>query len=599
MRQPTLQHTVLSKPGTDFVIPPTEFDVAFTDFTEDPSENGTVWLQLMQDINPQVDFLETSKWINKNTRRWKVSFVTYNADFDILTISSIHFILSRSGRIWKEISFMSLYMSPYANLWGLVWEILFFGSITTIFIEELLEIIRGLCARGTDGKCRCRLGYFFMDYFTVWNAVDWCSIVIAYTLLGMWIHRCILLADLQTTLSTSLDVCASTPRDRNNCDGMTEMVMAQATATGEIASSTSLVSSFYPFCILLRLFKTFSLQPRLAVVTRTLWMSFADLVHFGIIFLSVFLTYVFMAMGFFGRTVEGYADFGVAFITLFRSLMGDADFPAMEDQVGRAIAGVFHITFMLCMLLILLNMLIAIIMDVYGETKRNAQFSDPVWNDIYDFFYRWYHARKGDRVSLSKAKDLFMTHLEEKADKEDEEAERAAEAGLAASGGLKSKKSMFVELEESEDIVTVEHLMEKVGMDEHQAWDSIVESVKWFEKNAELDVPTVEVLRGVRQVQTRLGCQPVLHRSTTAALDLSGMDQADGGAAKEKGEKVETLTDPMVQVAIGPDLKTMIADSLRRLEFESGMSARSKKMVSQLLDTAQSLVEDEGIEKRL
>ena len=35
-------------------------------------------------------------------------------------------------------------MSPYANLWGLVWEILFFGSITTIFIEELLEIIRGL-----------------------------------------------------------------------------------------------------------------------------------------------------------------------------------------------------------------------------------------------------------------------------------------------------------------------------------------------------------------------------------------------------------------------------------------------------------------------
>ena len=72
------------------------------------------------------------------------------------------------------------------------------------------------------------------------------------------------------------------------------------------------------------------------VVTRTLWMSFADLaselalcqlrqlwtvdhchegvhpppmhtaqVHFGIIFFSVFVTYVFMAMGFFGRTVEG------------------------------------------------------------------------------------------------------------------------------------------------------------------------------------------------------------------------------------------------------------------------------------------------------
>jgi hypothetical protein len=27
--------------------------------------------------------------------------------------------------------------------------------------------------------------------------------------------------------------------------------------------------------------------------------------HFGIIFLSVFVTFVFMAMGFFGRTVSG------------------------------------------------------------------------------------------------------------------------------------------------------------------------------------------------------------------------------------------------------------------------------------------------------
>ena len=43
------------------------------------------------------------------------------------------------------------------------------------------------------------------------------------------------------------------------------------------------------------------------VVTRTLWASFADLAHFGIIFLSVFITFVFMAMGFFGRTVTGTA----------------------------------------------------------------------------------------------------------------------------------------------------------------------------------------------------------------------------------------------------------------------------------------------------
>ena len=82
--------------------------------------------------------------------RVQISFVTYNADFDMLTVTNIHFILSRSGRIWKEISFMSLFMSPYGNLWGLVWEILFFGSITTIFLEEIAEILGGLKLNGPD-----------------------------------------------------------------------------------------------------------------------------------------------------------------------------------------------------------------------------------------------------------------------------------------------------------------------------------------------------------------------------------------------------------------------------------------------------------------
>jgi len=589
--------------GTDFVIQPREFDVAFTPFTEDPSENGTVWLPLAQDVNPTVDDLEMTGWITRSTRRWKLSFVTYNAEFDILTVTNIHFILSRSGRIWKEMSFMSFFMSPYDHPGaGLVWEILFFGVITSIFLEELVEIFQGLCIRGTDGKCRFRPRQCFMEYLTIWNAVDWCSIVIAYIILGLWIYRCTMLADVKSLLGDAVEVCDT--KDQGNCDAMMDMLMVDATRMGEISSGTSLVASFYPFCILLRLFKTFSLQPRLAVVTRTLWMSFADLVHFGIIFLSVFLTYVFMGMGFFGRTVEGYASFGVAFTTQFRSLMGDADFEALENKVGRAIAGVFHISFMLCMLLILLNMLIAIIMDVYSETKKNAHFSDPVWIDIIDFFKRWYHTRRGSRISLSKAKDLYITYLEEKADATD----KVKQSKSTGQRAFRSKKSFFAELEASEDIVTTEDLMSKAGMDRDQAWDSVLEAVKLLERSADLEVSTVEVLRGVRQVQSWLGvpisygssatlpaseapCKWPLFghseatSSTEVASDLRGEADSGPAPAKEGSD-------------FGPDLRSLLAESIRRLEFENTLSARSRKTVEQLLDTAQALLKDE-VEKSL
>ena len=38
---------------------------------------------------------------------------------------------------------------------------------------------------------------------------------------------------------------------------------------------------------------------------------------------------------------------------------------------------------MSAMLLILLNMLIAIIMDVYAETKKTVSRSETVWDDVY------------------------------------------------------------------------------------------------------------------------------------------------------------------------------------------------------------------------
>ena len=36
----------------------------------------------------------------------QITVVTYNPDYDILTVTGINFLLSRSGRIWKQITFM-------------------------------------------------------------------------------------------------------------------------------------------------------------------------------------------------------------------------------------------------------------------------------------------------------------------------------------------------------------------------------------------------------------------------------------------------------------------------------------------------------------
>merc|ERR1719324_1755943 len=119
---------------------------------------------------------------------------------------------------------------------------------------------------------------------------------------------------------------------------------------------------------MLRLFKAFSAQPRLAVVTRTLWLALPDMAHFFIVFFTIICTYAVMGVLLFGRDFEDFANFGRAVIACFRALMADFEWDALK-QVGRPEAFVWFLTFMVLIVLVMLNMLLAIIMDTYAVVK--------------------------------------------------------------------------------------------------------------------------------------------------------------------------------------------------------------------------------------
>ena len=60
----------------------------------------------------------------------------------------------------------------------------------------------------------------------------------------------------------------------------------------------------YTFFCLIRLFRGFAVQPRLALVTETFRKSFNDLVHFGIVFFTVFVAFAIIGYITFGREME-------------------------------------------------------------------------------------------------------------------------------------------------------------------------------------------------------------------------------------------------------------------------------------------------------
>jgi len=163
---------------------------------------------------------------------------------------------------------------------------------------------------------------------------------------------------------------------------------------------------------MLRLFKTFNAQPRLGVVTRTLSRSANDMAHFGLVFMTIFVSFIVSGHVLFGQDLDDFATFDRAFVTCFRCMMGDFDWEEME-QVGREQAGVWFFLFLILVNLIMLNILLAILMEAYGRVMTDAMASYPrnqimsLPDQVKKIWHRWRSHRNGKSVSLKGIKKSF------------------------------------------------------------------------------------------------------------------------------------------------------------------------------------------------
>merc|ERR1740117_1245892 len=107
------------------------------------------------------------------------------------------------------------------------------------------------------------------------------------------------------------------------------------------------------------------------MVTKTLETAGQELVEFGLVFMSVFVTFTISGVVLFGREVTSFATLPRAVFACFRMLIGDLMWDE-TSKVGRVFAFTWISMFMIVMVMLLLNMLLAIIMKHYVQAKDRA-----------------------------------------------------------------------------------------------------------------------------------------------------------------------------------------------------------------------------------
>eukprot|EP00929_Paragymnodinium_shiwhaense_P066236 TRINITY_DN33198_c0_g1_i1.p1 TRINITY_DN33198_c0_g1~~TRINITY_DN33198_c0_g1_i1.p1 ORF type:complete len:1197 (+),score=328.43 TRINITY_DN33198_c0_g1_i1:102-3692(+) len=320
-------------------------------------------------------------------------FLNYNkiigGEFGLHTLMTVNFYFSRGGHVWKQIVPFSAFASWWSYTHYAVFDMLFTLCLLRVLVLFVQDFKKG-------------------EGLTVWNWLDVIALVGGMVIILL----CVLSVDGTSRLNrrTGRVGLWTVPVGEDSFDSYMSTVnlyIGELEATVHYIEILKLVLSSYPLVIVCRLFKGFAAQPRLALITNTLVTTGVDLLHFLLVFGSMFVTLAISGLVLFGRRLEDFVTFPRAVNAVFRITLGDFDWEAIRS-VGQAEGGIWLFIALSVTNLLLLNMVLAIVLDGYSDVKRKAGHPDPIWTEVNQLAKRWWNVQIGLEVDLKLVRDALI-----------------------------------------------------------------------------------------------------------------------------------------------------------------------------------------------
>jgi len=306
--------------------------------------------------------LKFNGWIDRGTRAVFVDFTLYNANINMFCIVKLVAEFLPTGGITTshEILVQKLlrYISTKDNiLFG--FEVALIVFVVYYIVVESVELM-----------------VFRMNYFVqYWNVLD--NIIIVQILAGAAI-----------SLYRSITINGLMNRSKTDEDTFTSFET--------IAYYESVYNDLAALCLFfswIKIFKYLKFNKTMRHFSTTLSRCSKDILSFAVMFFIIFFAFAQLGLLLFGTILRDFATFHDSTYTLFRIILGDFDFLALE-QASTLLGPVFFITYIFCVFFILLNMFLAIINDTYSEvksemsseTKQGLEFGDYIKKSFRGLF---------------------------------------------------------------------------------------------------------------------------------------------------------------------------------------------------------------------
>mmetsp|Transcript_83035 Transcript_83035/g.129709 ORF Transcript_83035/g.129709 Transcript_83035/m.129709 type:complete len:1179 (-) Transcript_83035:107-3643(-) len=352
--------------------------------TETTSEYFLYHLDIEQ-LQKHVTYLNDIDWVNHDTRQLDFTNLYYNANEDLFTDFQLSFLFQGDGFVKIVFNMESFAADPYSQWWYIVVDALYMLILTRMLYQELSEMLPRLL-NGLDG---------FIQYWDPWNVVDWLNILLGSVSFAVWGLICSKVSnDLQDAIAQlptkQLDewvinnqtyFTVNELQAEVNLLDYKEKVGKVHEVSGEVAAMHSelrTITFFYSFTLMLKFFKAFQANPRLNIVVMTMSDSAVDIIHFSIVFITIFFVFSLMAHVVFGAKMLNYSTPDRAIFNTFRVLLGEFETDDME-LISYWLTNIWFLVFQVLVMMILLNMLLAIVMDTYSGVVGKS-LKKTIWD---------------------------------------------------------------------------------------------------------------------------------------------------------------------------------------------------------------------------
>lgn len=299
----------------------------------------------------QIEELKQNLWIDRATRAVFVDFTIYNANMNYFCIIKLIAEFPPTGGIIPSVVFRPVKLIRYTSTSDYIvmaTEVLFCLFIIYYIVEEILEIKKNGCE-------------YFKEF---WNIIDIIVIVISICVIAFNIYSFLEVKKLLVTILENPDTYL-------DFDFISYWLVVFNAGI-----------SIMCFLAWVKIFKYVSFNKTMTQLSSTLGASSKDLTGFAIMFFIIFLAFAQLGYIMFGTQARDFSTYSSAIFTLFRLILGDFDFQALQ-KANRVLGPAYFILYVFFVFFVLLNMFIAIINDTYAvvkaelaETKNEIEFSE-------------------------------------------------------------------------------------------------------------------------------------------------------------------------------------------------------------------------------